>query len=277
MSGRRALLVLALGTAVSTGGGAQAQDLGIPVRSGPFTTAQSGEHNLDCGNSHDLLDASITGTTSRRERCAEREGGGSGTAAPATALGGTALGPQFTTAQTGRQNLNCGNSADVVTVNVLATVEEEIVCESRDHRTGGPGESAAADRGPSPEGVGTAAPATALGGTALGPQFTTAQTGRQNLNCGNSADVVTVNVLSRVRKRTTCLAEERAPATGAPGHGPGTATAGSGTALGPRTTTAQTGEQNVHCGAGSDLVGVPLGRSEKDTTCRADRATGSPG
>ncbi|MBQ0988439.1 hypothetical protein KBZ10_28825, partial [Streptomyces sp. F63] len=117
VSGRKAVLVLALGTAVSTGGGAQAQDLGIPAPGGVFTTAQSGEHKVDCGNSHDLVDASITGTSSRRERCAELEG--DGTATPATAAGETALGSQFTTAQSGRQNLNCGNSADMVTVNVL--------------------------------------------------------------------------------------------------------------------------------------------------------------
>ncbi|MBQ0986275.1 hypothetical protein KBZ10_17485, partial [Streptomyces sp. F63] len=197
-----------------------------------------------------------------------------GTATPATAAGETALGSQFTTAQSGRQNLNCGNSADMVTVNVLATVEEEIVCESRD-RTGRPEGSGAATHSPSREDDGTATPATAAGGTALGSQFTTAQSGRQNLNCGNSADMVTVNVLSRVRERTTCLAEERSPAAGAPGHGP-RATADGGTALGPQTTTAQTGEQNIHCGDDSDLVGIPLGRSEKDVTCRADRAADSP-
>ncbi|MCX4905254.1 hypothetical protein [Streptomyces sp. NBC_00878] len=264
--GKAALLAMAASTLLGANGGA------AHANGEPFTTAQDGEQNLDCGDSHELVTVNVARTIRREQTCTEP----GSRDADASAVGGTVLGPQFTTAQSGKQNLNCGNSADVLTLNVLSTVEEETTCRIVDSSQDLPGRARGRHAGPVEEpGLGGAS---AVGGTALGPQFTTAQSGKQNLNCGNSADVLTFNALSTVRRRTNCEAVDRSSGHAFPGaHRRGQATAVNGTAAGPQSTTAQNGKQNLHCGSDSDLIvlTVPqpdepgLGGLDKSTDCRA--------
>ncbi|MBC9731247.1 hypothetical protein [Streptomyces sp. TRM68367] len=268
--GKAALLTMAVSTLLGV------HDETAHASGGPFTTAQDGEQNLDCGNSHELVSVNVLRTI-RRERTCTRPGSRD---ADASAVGGTALGPQFTTAQSGKQNLHCGNSADVMTVNVLSTVEEETTCQIVDDSQDLPGR-ARASHTRSVEEPGSVG-ASAVGGTALGPQFTTAQSGKQNLDCGNSADVLTVNALGTVSKRTTCEAVDGSSSHGPGVHRRGQATAMNGTAAGPQSATAQTGRQNLHCGSDSDLVVLTVpepneptpGGLDKSADCRAvDRST----
>ncbi|MFF0001066.1 hypothetical protein [Streptomyces avermitilis] len=71
-------------------------------------------------------------------------------------------------------------SGRLVRLNVAQTEHRDRVCTDDDGHTG----HNSAHTGE----------ARAEGGTTLGPQANTAQTGKQNLACGNSADLVTVNV-----------------------------------------------------------------------------------
>ncbi|MFF6783706.1 hypothetical protein [Streptomyces sp. NPDC012510] len=269
--GKAALLAVAASTVLGANGAA------AHANGGPFTTSQDGEQNLDCGNSRELVTVNVARTVRREQTCTDP----GSRDADASAVGGVVAGPQFTTAQSGKQNLNCGNSADVVTVNALSTVEEETTCQvvdsSQDLRGRAGGRHARVAEKPGPGG------ASAVGGTALGPQFTTAQSGKQNLNCGNSADVFTFNALSTVSRSTTCEAVDRSSGHALPGaHGQGQATAVNGIAAGPQSTTAQNGKHNLHCGSNSDLIGLSVPEPHapgavglgKSADCRAvDRST----
>ncbi|MER5226287.1 hypothetical protein [Streptomyces flaveus] len=263
--GKAALLTMAASTLLGANGEV------AHANGGPFTTAQDGEQNLDCGNSHELVTVNVLRTVRREQTCTEPGSRDADT----SAVGGTVLGPQFTTSQSGKQNLNCGNSADVLTVNVLSTVEEETTCRIMDNSQnlhGARGRHARPVEEPERGG------ASATGGTALGPQFTTAQSGKQNLNCGNSADVVTFNAVSTVSKRTSCQAADHSRGLASPGaHRKGQATAVNGTAAGPQFTTAQNGKQNLNCGSDSDLIFLTVpepdepgpGGRDKSADCHA--------
>lgn len=178
--------------------------------------------------------------------------GASGEDARASALDDAVGDGPFVTAQEGDQNFDCGNTHDLINVNVLRTTRQETCSDY--------GDTGFTDNG-----------TTAVGGTALGSQFTTAQSGEQNLHCGNSADMLTLNVLGTIDKRTTCTAVDRSgELTSHNGSHQGEATAESGTAVGPQSATAQTGRQNLRCGADEDLVAVPvLGETRKSAVCAA--------
>jgi hypothetical protein len=269
--GKAALLAVAASTVLGANGATAHAD------GGPFITAQDGEQNLDCGNSQELVTVNVARSVRREQTCSEP----GSRDADASAVGGVVAGTQFTTAQAGKQNLNCGNSADVVTVNVLSTVEEKTTCRVVDSSQDLPGR--AGDRHTRAAHTPGAGGASAVGGTALGPQFTTAQSGKQNLNCGNSADVFTLSALSSVSRSTTCEAVDLSSGRAGPGaHGQGRATAVNGVAAGPQSTTAQNGRQNLHCGSDSDLVVLTVPEPDEPTVaglgksadCRAvDRST----
>jgi hypothetical protein len=264
--GRTALLAMAVSTLLGASGeDAHASTLDDAAGDGAFVTAQEGDQNFDCGNTRDLINVNVLHTT-RRETCSGYGATGF-TGNGTSAVGGTALGPQFTTAQSGEQNLHCGNSADMLTLNALGTIEERTTCDTEQ----GPGRSDGRWRGPGPGRGDGSGPASAVGGTALGPQFTTAQSGEQNLHCGNSADMLTLNALGTIDKRTTCTAVDHSGELAShDGFHRGKATAESGTAVGPQSATAQTGSQNLYCGADEDLVSVPvLGETRKDAICAA--------
>ncbi|CAM5474127.1 Secreted protein OS=Streptomyces aurantiogriseus OX=66870 GN=GCM10010251_23800 PE=4 SV=1 [Streptomyces aurantiogriseus] len=251
--------MLTTGVLVSLGGADAFADVleDIPL-SGDENTDQDGEQNLDCGNSARLVRLNVAERMQRQRVCVDDDGHTrrhSGDAG-AQAAGNTTLGPQVNTAQTGKQNLNCGNSADLMTVNVLGEMNWDTTCVASGH--GAPGGD---------DGAYTAGART-QGGTSVGPQINTAQTGRQNLYCGNNNDTVTVNALGTIRKFTTCTAADQAY----PGSGNthrGRATAAAGDVVGPETNTAQNGRQNQTCGTPGTNVEIPLGETKHEARCTA--------
>lgn len=231
-----------------------------PLSGGPFkgreNIEQEGEQNLDCGNSARLIRINLFKTVHREKVCIDVDGhtrryghhlhG-------AEAEGDTTIGPQFNTAQSGKQNLFCGNSADTLTINVGGTINQEITC-------------AALDRGHHPM-HGHPRDARALGGTSIGEQVNTAQTGKQNVFCGNSHDTATLNVLGTIRKRTNCLAVDHSHGPGFEESRRGHALADAGQVVGTETNTAQNGRQNQTCGQPGTGIDLPLGQTKRDTVC----------
>jgi hypothetical protein len=205
-----AAVVFTAGALVSTSSSAFADLLeGAPL-SGEENTDQTGAQNLACGNSARLVRLNVAETVNRERVCVDddghtrrdstREGG------TTQATGGTTLGPQLNTAQSGKQNLSCGNSADLVTVNVLGTMNWDTTCMATDY-----------GNQDGSEGYGEyTAGARTQGGTTVGPQVNTAQTGRQNLYCGNSSDTLTVKVAGTIRKYTTCTPPPTTPLPATP-------------------------------------------------------------
>jgi hypothetical protein len=255
---RAAAVALAAGALLAAGGTSAFADVldDTPLR-GQTTTDQDGEQNLNCGNSARLIRFNVGKTVHQDKTCVDADGHTrrhSSHLRGARAVGDTALGPQLNTAQTGKQNLNCGNSADVLLVNVAGTIEEETRCAAvapgKGHGYGGYTGSSET-----------------LGGTSVGSQVNTAQTGKQNLNCGNSADTATVNVLGTIRKHTTCVATDHTPGTGSTAVHRGPATANAGQAAGTQTNTAQNGRQNQTCGYPGTGLDLPLGETERKTQC----------
>jgi hypothetical protein len=260
---RAAAVVLTTGALVSTGSGAFA--VGGAVVGGAQTIDQDGQQNLACGNSARLVNVNVGGTVHREQVCVDdgRTRHPSAHAGGARAVGGTTLGPQVNTAQAGQQNLACGNSADLVTVNALGTMSSDTTCVATHH-----GDSSS-EGGGHPEHAGGAR---ARGGTTLGPQVNTAQNGGQNLYCGNSSDALTVNVAGTIRDTTTCAATDHA----SPHHGfphDGRASADAGQVVGFETDTAQNGRQNQTCGTPSTGLEIPLGRASHKVYCTAGKDT----
>ncbi|WP_019887351.1 hypothetical protein [Streptomyces purpureus] len=267
---RMAAAVLTTGALVSLGSSPAFADVlhGTPY-SGDENTDQQGEQNLNCGNSARLLRVNVAETDDKVKKCVDTDGhtrrhSGNG----ARAIGDTTLGPQLNTAQAGKQNLNCGNSADVITVNVLGTINRETTCvavdDDRDgHKGHGGGQAYTGN-------------ARTLGGTSLGQQVNTAQVGKQNLNCGNASDTLTVNVLGTVRKRTTCIAADHSHDGSASAHR-GKASADAGQVAGTETNTAQNGRQNQTCGNPGGGIDVPLGQIKRHTQCTVDDGSLPPG
>ncbi|WSQ15048.1 hypothetical protein OG604_49190 [Streptomyces sp. NBC_01231] len=257
---RAAAVVFATGALVGAGSSSAFADIleDVPLN-GEENTDQAGAQNLSCGNSARLVRLNVAETMHRERVCVDDDGStrhDSGHAGGAQAVGGTTLGPQINTAQTGKQNLTCGNSADLVTVNVLGTMNWDTTCMATDHgnlpRSGGHGEYAGGAR--------------TLGGTSVGPQANTAQTGRQNLYCGNSSDTLTVNVAGTIRKYTTCAAMDHSSPHSGDTHR-GRAAADAGQAVGFETNTAQNGRQNQTCGSPGTGIEIPLGQTEHKTRC----------
>jgi hypothetical protein len=267
---RAAAVVLTAGALVSAGGHSAFADVldGTPLN-GQQNPDQDGEQNLDCGNSTSLIRLNLAKTVHQEKSCIDTDGhtrrhsdhpGG------AKAVGGTTLGPQSNTAQTGKQNLHCGNSADLITVNVAGTINQKTTCVAVDRGHG-------KDRPPAPgEHVGGAQ---ALGGISLGPQVNTAQTGKQNLHCGNSDDTLTVNVLGTIRKYTTCTAADHSHRPAPTTVHRGRAFAEAGQAVGSETNTAQNGRQNPTCGNAGTGIDLPLGQTKRKTWCTAQDNSGA--
>jgi hypothetical protein len=264
---RVAAVLLATGVLVSLGSAQALADVLEDVPSGQENTEQDGAQNLDCGNSARLVRLNVAETDRRKKVCVDTDGHvhrHSRHESGAEAIGDTTIGPQVNTAQTGKQNLNCGNSADLVTVNVAGTMRWDTTCTATDHggqhRRGGYQQGAHSDR------------ARALGGTTVGPQVNTAQTGRQNLNCGNSSDTLTVNVMGTIRKSATCTAADYSASR--PGKTyRGRASADAGQVVGPETNTAQNGRQNQTCGSPGPGLEVPLGETEHRARCTVYHGT----
>jgi hypothetical protein len=256
---RAAAVVFTAGALISASSSSAFADMleDVPL-SGAENTDQDGEQNLACGNSARLVRLNIGQEVHREQLCVDDDGHTSRDSAHASgaqAVGGTTLGPQVNTAQRGKQNLACGNSADLITVNVAGTMSWDTTCTATDY---GDQHGSSADD--------YTGGALALGGTAVGPQVNTAQTGRQNVYCGNSADALTVNVVGTIRRNTTCTAADYST------HGPGEtsrgrASADAGQVIGPETNTAQNGRQNQTCGNPGVGVDIPLGQSERQTRC----------
>ncbi|MFE1755570.1 hypothetical protein ACFW88_34395 [Streptomyces anandii] len=258
---RRAVaVVLAAGALTSVGAGAAAADVldDLPLN-GEQNIDQEGQQNLDCGNSARIIRLNVGETVHHDRFCVERDGRTrhlSGRHHGALAEGGAGLGPQVNAAQAGEQNLYCGNSADLITVNVTGDVYWNTTCVVTDPRHPGGGRR----HGAHTEG------ARAVGGTNVGPQVNTAQSGRQNLYCGNSADTLTLSVAGTVSKRTTCTAAQHSS------HGPGDthfgrASVRPGDAVGPETNDAQNGRQNQTCGNPGTGLDVPLGQITRQANC----------
>ncbi|MFF2812463.1 hypothetical protein ACFVT2_35880 [Streptomyces sp. NPDC058000] len=259
-----AVAVLAAGALACAGNAGAFADV---IKGDPFSGRkhidQDGKQNLDCGNSARLIRINLFRTVHREKVCVDTDGhthrrshhhGG------AEAQGDTTIGPQFNTAQSGKQNLFCGNSADVITVNIAGTINQDTTCAAlaRGRHHGRDGHHGR-DHHPRD--------ARALGGTAIGGQVNTAQTGKQNLYCGNFFDTATINVLGTVRKHVTCLAADRPH-----GHGSGIvhrghALADAGQVAGSVTNTAQNGRQNQTCGQSGIGLDLPLGEVKRDTRC----------
>lgn len=261
---RVAAAVLTTGALVSVGSGQAFADVldGSPF-SGQENLDQVGEQNLNCGNSARLVRINFAETKNRVKNCVDTDGrtrhhtgrfGGG-----AKAVGGTTVGPQVNTAQSGKQNLNCGNSADLLTINILGTINQETTClavdpgKKRGIRNGGRGDHAAG--------------AKALGGTSLGQQVNTAQSGKQNLRCGNASDTATINVLGTIRKHTTCIAADKSQKKGSANTYRGAASADAGQVVGPETNTGQNGRQNQTCGHPGTGIDLPLGQIKRKTQC----------
>ena len=146
---------------------------------------------------------------------------------------------QLTTAQSGKQNLDCGNSTDLVTANVLSEGVHRTECKAVDVSRHSPTRIKGDTR--------------ATGGTSPA-SLTTAQSGKQNLNCGNHTGVATANVLSDFRDKTSCTAVDRS--AGSPVRARGKARANGGD--GPiQTNVAQNSRQNSNCGKNSELITAP--------------------
>ncbi|MET7688114.1 hypothetical protein ABZT06_09050 [Streptomyces sp. NPDC005483] len=256
---RAAAVVFAAGALISAASSSAFADIleDVPL-SGAQNTDQQGEQNLACGNSARLVRLNAGQEVHREQVCVDddrhtrREGAH---ADAAQAVGGTTLGPQVNTAQRGEQNLACGNSADLITVNVAGTMSWDTTCTVADYDDEH-GSSADAYKGG----------ARALGGTTVGPQVNTAQTGRQNVYCGNSSDTLTVNVIGTIQRRTTCTAADYAAHDPGEAHR-GLASADGGQVIGPETNTAQNGRQNQTCGNPGAGIEIPLGQSERQTRC----------
>ncbi|MFB7370568.1 hypothetical protein ACFC0D_12100 [Streptomyces sp. NPDC056222] len=263
---KTAALVLAAGALVAGAGGSASADVlsGTPL-SGRENTDQDGEQNLDCGNSVKLIRLNVADTVNYDEVCVDNDGHTrrySSNPDGARVTGDTAIGPQVNTAQTGKQNLNCGNSTDVITVNVLGTINRDTTCIAvdRSHEGIGHGHGGGGSHTGGSE---------ALGGTAVGQQVNTAQTGKQNLYCGNSADTLTVNVVGTIRKRTTCVAADHSDQHGQTYSHRGRTTADGGQAVGFTNNTSQNGRQNQTCGDPGRGIDLPLGETKRDTVCKA--------
>ncbi|MGP4001624.1 hypothetical protein [Streptomyces sp. 8N706] len=256
-----AAIVLTAGALASAGSGSA---FGVVVDDLPFSgeenTDQDGEQNLACGNSARLVRVNLGETVHRKKNCVDTDGHTarrSSHAGGAQAVGGTLFGPQVNTAQTGRQNLHCGNSADLVTVNVLGTIDEDTTCAAADHghsRRYGPGDEYA--RG-----------ARTLGGASVGQQVNTAQVGRQNLHCGNSAETLTVNVMGTIRKHANCVAADHYHGSDSAVVRRGRASADAGRVAGLETNTAQNGRQNQTCGSPGGGIDLPFGEIERKARC----------
>ncbi|MFE0381334.1 hypothetical protein ACFW1M_38550 [Streptomyces inhibens] len=154
----------------------------------------------------------------------------------------------------------------MITVNVLGTINEEATCVTVDdsvgHRPGYGSDFGGAE---------------ALGGTAVGHQVNTAQTGKQNLNCGNSHDILTLNVVGTVRKHTTCAAADHSYKPGYGVHHRGEASADAGQTIGFESSTGQNGRQNQACGDPGDGIDLPLGQIKRKTKCNVwDASTTTP-
>ncbi|QTD99805.1 hypothetical protein [Streptomyces cyanogenus] len=259
---RAAAVVLTTGALVS--GGHSAFAAGGAVAGGAETIDQDGQQNLACGNSARLVNVNVGGTVHREQVCVDdgRTRRHSASADGARAVGGTTLGPQTNIAQSGRQNLYCGNSADLVTVNALGTMSSDTTCVATDH-----GDSRRRDGG-HPEHTGGAR---ARGGTTFGPQVNAAQSGRQNLYCGNSSGTLTVNAAGTIRDTTTCAATDHSSSRHGVTHY-GRASADAGEVVGFETDTAQNGRQNQTCGTPGTGVEIPLGRADHKVYCTAEKA-----
>jgi hypothetical protein len=269
---RAAAVILAAGALIAGGGSSAFADVlsGTPLN-GQENTDQDGEQNLDCGNSARLVRVNIADTVNHDEVCVDTDGhtrrhsrhpGG------ARVTGETSVGPQVNTAQTGKQNLYCGNSADVITVNVLGTINQDTTCVAVDRSQKGHGQ----DHRHGGEHFGGAQ---ALGGTAVGGQVNTAQTGKQNLYCGNSSDTVTVNAFGTIRKHTTCVAADHSHHHGPAYSHRGETVADAGQAVGFSKNTSQNGRQNQTCGDPGHGIDLPLGQTKRDTLCKADNGSAS--
>jgi hypothetical protein len=256
---RAAAVVFTAGALISASSSSAFADMleDVPL-SGAENTDQDGEQNLACGNSARLVRLNVGQEVNREQVCVD-DGGhtrrDSVHTGAAQAVGGATLGPQVNTAQKGKQNLACGNSADLLTVNAAGTMSWDTTCVVADYggQYGSSGDDYTGGAG-------------ALGGTTVGPQVNTAQTGRQNVYCGNSADALTVNVVGTIRRHTTCTAADYSP------HGSGETyrgrvSADAGQVIGPQTNTAQNGRQNQSCGNPGAGIDIPLGQSERQTRC----------
>jgi hypothetical protein len=263
-------VALTAGALVSAVGGSAFADVLSAPLNGQKNTDQDGEQNLNCGNSARLVRVNLVETVNRERVCVDTDGRTrrySGPPGGARTEGGVTLGPQVNTAQTGRQNLNCGNSADQVTVNALGTMNQETTCVAMD-RHHASGRDRGHGRGEHVGGARTE------GGVTLGPQVNTAQTGRQNLNCGNSADQVTVNVLGTIRRHTTCIAADQSRRSGPAATRRGQASTDTDLVVGSETNTAQNGRQNQTCGSLGTAIDLPLGRTERRTECTVEDNSG---
>ncbi|MFE1770674.1 hypothetical protein [Streptomyces sp. NPDC059008] len=260
---RVVMVVLSAGAWVSAGSTSAFADMDLTPLSGQEQTDQAGKQNLSCGNSARLLRVNLVETVHQGKPCVDIDGHTRHHTTHhrgAHAVGATTLGPQTNIAQRGKQNLACGNSADLITVNVAGTLNQKTTCVAvdRGHHHGGShghGHGGHAHRGN----------ASALGGTAIGPEVNAAQTGKQNVYCGNSADTLTVNVLGTIRKHTNCIAVDHSH-----GHGPehrGRALADGGQVVGPETNTAQNGRQNQTCGNPGLGIDLPLGQTKRTARC----------
>jgi hypothetical protein len=184
-----------------------------------------------------------------------------GHSAFADVLDGTPLNGQQNPDQDGEQNLDCGNSTSLIRLNLAKTVHQEKSCIDTDGHT--------RRHSDHPGG------AKAVGGTTLGPQSNTAQTGKQNLHCGNSDDTLTVNVLGTIRKYTTCTAADHSHRPAPTTVHRGRAFAEAGQAVGSETNTAQNGRQNPTCGNAGTGIDLPLGQTKRKTWCTAQDNSGA--
>jgi hypothetical protein len=256
---RAAAVVFTAGALISASSSSAFADMLEDVSlSGAENTDQIGEQNLACGNSARLVRLNVGQRVHREQVCVDdgdHTRRDSAHAGGAQTVGGTTLGPQINTAQRGKQNLACGNSADTLTVNVAGTMSWDTTCTAADYdgQNGSSGDDYTGG-------------ARALGGTTVGPQVNTAQTGRQNLYCGNSADTLTVNVVGTIRRHTTCTAADHTAHVPGDAHR-GRASADAGQVIGPEINTAQNGRQNQTCGNPGAGIDIPLGQSERQTRC----------
>ncbi|GAB2768468.1 hypothetical protein [Streptomyces bullii] len=256
-----AAVVFTAGALVFAGAGDAFGDMleDVPL-SGEENTDQYGEQNLSCGNSARLVRLNIARTVHRKQLCVDDDGhtrNHNAHVRGAQTVGATTLGPQTNTAQAGKQNLACGNSADLVTVNVAGTMAWDTTCTTTDHGAQQPRSGGSANYS---EG------ARSVGGTSVGPQVNTAQVGQQNLYCGNSSDTLTVNLLGAISKHTTCTAADYSRSGPGEAHR-GQASADAGRVVGLETNTAQNGRQNQTCGNPGTGLEIPLGSAERQTRC----------
>lgn len=146
---------------------------------------------------------------------------------------------QLTTAQSGKQNLDCGNSANLVTANVLSEGVHRTDCTAVDVSRRSP----TIIRG-NTRATGGDSPAS----------LTTAQMGKQNLHCGNHTGIATANVLSDVERKTSCTAVDKS--AGSPVRAPGKTRATGGNGV-TQTNVAQSSRQNSDCGKNHEVITTP--------------------